>query len=521
MHPEFTLYHLLANSAERRPEQIGIVDGERQESYAELACRSARLAGALQENGLRRGDRVAVCLDKSWEAVVSLLAVAQAGGVFVPVSPLLKERQIAHIMGNCGVRLLVADAGKVDGLALPPVAATFVHGEPGQALTWSGATIPLSESMKAGPEMAGTPAIETDLGAIIYTSGSTGLPKGIMLSHRNLVAGAQIVSTYLENSAEDRVLSVLPLNFDYGLNQLTTMLRVGGTLVLQRSLLPGDILRSLRQEAITGLAGVPPVWTLLLQARRGLEREPLQHMRYITNSGGMIPAPHLEELRRLLPGIRIYLMYGLTEAFRSTYLPPEDLDKGPACIGKAIPNTDVWVVNERGEECAPEETGELVHRGPTVALGYWGDEEKTRSAYRPNPFAQPELRQHDTVVYSGDLVWRDQEGFLHFVGRRDELIKTEGYRVSPQEVEDLLCSLPRVREAAAFGVPDAALGQRIVAYVAMEAGAAGDAEALRGLCAERAPHYLVPKEVRLVSELPRGATGKIDRSALKHANAGS
>ncbi|MFQ5875344.1 MAG: AMP-binding protein, partial [Dehalococcoidia bacterium] len=343
-----------------------------------------------------------------------------------------------------------------------------------------------------------------------------GLPKGIMISHHNLVAGAQIVSTYLGNTSEDRVLGLLPINLDYGLNQLSTMIRVGATLVLQHSLLPGDILRSLRQEDITGLAGMPPVWTLLLQARSSLEQEPLTSLRYISNSGGMIPNTHLEQLRRALPNTKIYLMYGLTEAFRSTYLPPEEVHRGPSCIGRAIPNTAVWVVNVDGHEVEPGEVGELIHRGPTVALGYWGDEEKTAAVYCPNPLAPPELRQTDTVVYSGDLVMRGEDGFLYFVGRRDELIKTQGYRVSPGEVEQLLCGVPGVSEAVTFGQMDPLLGQRIVAVVSLNEGASCLPEDIRQNFSQKAPHYMLPKELHILRELPKTATGKIDRGALKN-----
>jgi len=516
-YPEFTVYHLLLNTLDSNRDGIAIVDAGRGYSYAELGKQASSLAGTLLEQGLRRGDRVGIYLEKCWESVVAILAVAQSGGVFVNINPLLKEGQVHHIMANCGVRMLIADSAKLQGTSLPAVEATLCRGADCPPLSWSRKVMALSEALEhATRHPTATSAMENDLATIIYTSGSTGRPKGIMWTHHNLVAGAQIVSTYLENSCEDRVLSVLPFNFDYGLSQLTTMVRVGGTLVLPRSLLPGDILHSLRQDAVTGLAGVPPVWTLLLQNRRSLARQPLTHLRYITNSGGMIPGTYLEQLRQLLPQTKIYLMYGLTEAFRSTYLPPEEVHRGPACIGRAIPNTDIWVVDEEGRECAPGEVGELVHRGPTVAMGYWGDEEKTQAVYRPNPFAPPETREADKVVYSGDLVKRDEEGFLYFVGRRDELIKTEGYRVSPQEVEELLYSIPAIHEAAVFGEKDPLLGQRIVAVVSLKNGSHCVPEEIRELCSQKAPHYLVPRVIHLLREVPKTATGKIDRSRLRH-----
>jgi acyl-CoA synthetase (AMP-forming)/AMP-acid ligase II len=276
------------------------------------------------------------------------------------------------------------------------------------------------------------------------------------------------------------------------------------------------MLKSLRQERITGLAGMPPVWTMLLQAKRSLEAEPLEHMRYLSNSGGMIPHAHLEQLRTLLKGTDLYLMYGLTEAFRATYLPPEEIDRGPACIGRAIPNTDIWIIDENGNEVAPGESGELIQRGPTVSLGYWADDSKTASVFKPNPLAPPEVREKDLVVYSGDLVTRGEDGFFYFIGRRDELIKTQGFRVSPGEIEDLLTSIPGVSEAVAFGVPDDLLGQRIEAIVSVNGSQSTTVEFIRGEFAKAAPHYLMPKNIHILPSLPKTATGKIDRSALKN-----
>lgn len=522
MQPDFTLYHMLLNSVERNPDKTAIVDGARRYTYEDLWKQASSLAGTLQEQGLRSGDRVGIYLDKNWEAVAAMFGVIQAGGVFVNISPLLREAQLRHIMLDCGVRGLIGNMEMLQPLDLPQVEFTLYTGEVSDSgPPWSGRTAPLGPALENGARTTKFSAIENSLSTIIYTSGSTGRPKGIMLSHRNLVAGAEIVSTYLENTADDRLLSVLPFNFDAGLNQLTTMIRVGGTLVLQRSRLPGDILRNLRRESITGLGGVPPVWILLLQNRRSLCDKPLTELRYITNTGGMIPNGHLQELRQLLPHTKIYLMYGLTEAFRSTYLPPEEIDRGPSCIGRAIPNTDIWVVNAEGQECAPGEVGELIHRGPTVALGYWGDEEKTRSVYRPNPFAPPELQSSDQVVYSGDLITRDEEGFLYYIGRRDELIKTQGYRVSPQEVEEIIYENPSIHEAVVFGEADGAHGQSITALVSLKDGTSCGEDQVREHFTQIAPNYMVPKKIHILSELPKTSTGKFDRSILKELYAGS
>jgi acyl-CoA synthetase (AMP-forming)/AMP-acid ligase II len=362
---------------------------------------------------------------------------------------------------------------------------------------------------------------EVDLGTILYTSGSTGMPKGVSTSQRNLVVGAQIVSTYLENTEEDRILSALPLNFDAGLNQFTTSLRVGATLALQRSRLPGDLLKGLRRHEITGVAGVPPLWSLLLRSAKSIVQEPLTHLRYISNTGGRIPQANLDELRRLLEptGTKIYLMYGLTEAFRSTYLPPEEIHRGTECIGKAIPDTEIMVINKQGEECAPGEVGELVHRGPTVAMGYWGKEEATRKAYRPNPLAPPELLDVEKVVYSGDNVRRDEEGFLYFIGREDAMIKSQGYRMSPEEVENLLIGSGHVHEACAFGIPDPDLGHQVVAVVSIKSDGEGVIDEIREYAVNNGPPYMVPKEILIQDELPKTGSGKIDRKGISNAYA--
>jgi acyl-coenzyme A synthetase/AMP-(fatty) acid ligase len=296
--------------------------------------------------------------------------------------------------------------------------------------------------------------------------------------------------------------------------------------VLQRSRLPGDLTKALRRHEITGFTGVPPLWALLLRGAKSLREEPLEHLRYIANTGGRIPQANLDELRRLLepPGTKIYLMYGLTEAFRSTYLPPEEIWRSSSergnCIGKAIPNTQIMIINAEGEECGPDEVGELVHRGPTVAMGYWGNEEATRKAYRPNPLAPPELLDVERVVYSGDLARRDEDGFLYHLGRNDAMIKSQGYRLSPEEVEDLLIGSGLVHEACAFGVEDPEVGQLVMAVVSLRNGADnGAVESIREHVIRNGPPYMVPKEIVVLDELPKTGSGKIDRKGISNAYA--
>jgi acyl-CoA ligase (AMP-forming) (exosortase A-associated) len=462
-------------------------------------------------------------MEKSWEAIVAMLAASRVGAVYVNINPLFKPPQVAYVAQDCDVRVMIGDSPKLDDLEPGTVRGTaFYRGErPGEES--AGHLTDLAEVFRnADAPRAERQVSEIDLLTILYTSGSTGMPKGVATSQRNVVVGAQIVSSYLENTAEDRILSALPLNFDAGMSQFTTSLRVGATLVLQRSRLPGDLSRALRRHEITGVTGVPPLWSLLLRSAKAIEAEPLESLRYIANTGGRIPQANLDQLRRLLEpsGTRIYLMYGLTEAFRSTYLPPEEVDRGSTCIGKAIPNTEILVIDRRGRECAPDEPGELVHRGPTVAMGYWGNEEATLKAYRPNPLAPPELLDVERVVYSGDTVRRDEEGFLYFIGREDAMIKSQGYRLSPEEVENLLIGSGLVHEACAFGVEDPEVGQLVMAVVSLRDGEhKGAVEDIREHVIKNGPPYMVPKEIFVLDELPKTGSGKIDRKGISNAYA--
>lgn len=516
MHNDFTLYHSLLNAFESDPEHVAIIDGQRQYSYAQLVAHAEVGARHLIEAGIQRGERVGIHLDKSWEAVASMFAVMRAGAVFVNISTQLKQAQVAHIIDDCDVRALIADTSAIAGLELPRLDVVLDPINEPTDVAFASRVVTFLDDVDSHEPLGEIPACTSaDLCTIIYTSGSTGLPKGIMLSQHNLLAGARIVSTYLENTSQDCLISILPLHFDAGLNQLTTMIHVGGTLVLQRSLLPGDILTALREHRVTGIGGVPSVWLLVLQARRSIMSEPLTHLRYISNTGGQIPQDNLDRLRTVLPDTDIVLMYGLTEAFRSTYLPPADLDKGTSCIGRAIPDTDVRVVDPDGNECAVGVPGELIHRGPTVALGYWGNPEKTAEVYKPNPFAPPELQPYDMVVYSGDLVRRDEDGYLYYVGRRDELIKVQGHRVSPLEVEEILHAHSGVKVAAVFGRGRLEQGQQILAIVSPNAGvelAPGD---LRSFVQENAPAHLVPSEIVVLDDLPTTTSGKVDRATLR------
>jgi acyl-CoA ligase (AMP-forming) (exosortase A-associated) len=516
------VHQLLTGSALRRPDQTCLVHRGKSLTYSELAENCLKLAGALKQAGVRPGDRVATYLDKSVEEVYGLLASSMVGGVFVDINGLLKGKQVAHILRDSGARVLLTSPGRLKTISRELAGAPELVA----LVTTSGGTESESEARSSLPrleltdvldhgEPLGSPPrrIDADPAGIIYTSGSTGLPKGVVVSHRNVVAGAESVSSYLHNTGDERILSIMPFSFDYGLNQLTTTLLVGATLVLQNYLGPADIVRALEKEDITGLGGIPPVWSQLLQLQWNGERFP--HLRYITNTGGRFPEHQVREYRRRLPRTDIYLMFGLTEAFRSTYLEPDQVDRRPTSIGKAIPNAEILVLDEHGKPCPPGQPGELVHRGVHVSLGYWKDPERTAERFRPFPLKPSEIQTQELAVFSGDYVKTDEEGYIYYIGRKDSMIKTSGFRLSPTEVEEHFYSTGKVQDAVAFGVADEQLGQAIWVVASLRAGESISADELLSLASREMPSYMIPQKVSLRETLPRNPNGKIDRPAVE------
>lgn len=513
-------HHLPAQAIRHAGSAPAVIHRKTVWSYGQLDQRVAQEAGALRGLGLQPRERVAVYLPKQIETVTAFLAVTKAGGVFVPVNPVLKAPQVGYILQDCNVRILITAKSRLQTLlpVLPEcrdlaVVIVVDHEPAGDELTVPQTVIGRTRFLEAAlPSAAFPEAIDTDMAAILYTSGSTGKPKGVVLSHRNIVAGAESVSEYLAITGGDRLLAVLPFSFDYGLNQLTTCLLQGACCVLLDYLLPKDVVSALAANRITGLAAVPPLWAQLA----GLDwpESINDHLRYMTNSGGKMPKSVLAALRRKAPGSRFFLMYGLTEAFRSTYLPPELIDERPDSMGRAIPNAEILVVREDGSSCAPHEPGELVHRGSLVALGYWNDPAKTAERFRPAPQQPAELPLTEIAVWSGDTVIRDEDGFLYFVGRKDDMIKTSGYRVSPTEVEEVVYASGLVKEAAAIGIEHQELGQAVVTVVSVETPDEFDSQALISLCRTRLPNFMVPARVIVLDRLPRNPNGKIDRKSL-------
>ncbi|QYG07816.1 acyl-CoA ligase (AMP-forming), exosortase A system-associated [Janthinobacterium sp. PAMC25594] len=513
-----TLIHdLIFDTAQRAPHAPALSWQGEETSYAALAQSVREAAGTLLTLGLRRGARVAVYLEKRPENVSAMFGAAAAGGVFVPVNPLLKPDQVAYILADCNVAILVTSRERLAQLG-PALAACPNL----QTVLLTGESLPESHLGKlrvlpwtAVPSNVPAPrphaAIDTDMAAILYTSGSTGRPKGVVLSHRNMLAGALSVSSYLRNTPDDRILCVLPLSFDYGLSQLTTAFASGACAVLMNYLLLRDIVEAVEQEAITGLAAVPPLWVQLAQLSWPLSTP----LRYITNSGGVMQRSTLDKLRESLPRAQVYLMYGLTEAFRSTYLAPEQLERRPDSIGQAIPNAEVLVLRPDGSVCDADEPGELVHRGALVALGYWNDAARTAERFKPLPPQASGLVLPELAVWSGDTVRRDADGYLYFVGRSDDMIKTSGYRVSPAEIEEVAYASGLVGEAVALGLPHAVLGQAIALLVTPAPGVALQRDKVLAACRARLPSYMVPLWLEIRDGvLPRNPNGKIDRPLL-------
>ncbi|MDR2926148.1 MAG: acyl-CoA ligase (AMP-forming), exosortase A system-associated [Azoarcus sp.] len=521
------LHHLIHASAERAPEAVALRSASISLDYQCLANAVDAFAGGLVHLGLGRGERVAVWLDKRFETVIACFGAAAAGGAFVPVNPALKPAQVGHILRDSGACVLVTSPERFVGLADALAACSdlrhlILTGSTQIASTAHAfATHGWDDMLAQAPHARGHRVIDADMAAILYTSGSTGLPKGVVLSHRNMVAGAKSVARYLENRCDDTLLTALPLSFDAGFSQLTTAFTVGARAVLLNYLMPRDVLKAMEAERVTGLTAVPPLWIQLAQLAwpPGIS----EHLRYFSNTGGHLPHATLARLRTLLPSAKPYLMYGLTEAFRATYLPPEEIDRRPGSIGRAIPDSEVLVLREDGSECAPDEPGELVQRGPLVGLGYWNDPEKTAERYKPLPPAAgvraSGLTMPEIAVFSGDTVRRDQDGFLYFIGRRDDMIKTSGYRVSPTEIEEILMGTGLVGECAAFGLPHDALGQSIAVVITPAAGCADTPETLAARlsekCQKNMPSYMVPAKIEVrQGMLPRNPNGKIDRPTL-------
>src|SRR6266446_2316544 len=465
----------LEQSAVSAPEKIALVTDGRSYTYGELDRMSDRLAQALRVEGVERGDRVAIFLENSAEAVIGAFAILKVGAVFLVVNPGMKTGKVAYILNDCRAAAVISHSKQreiLDAIEGLTTSLRFLIVDQGEPEPWVGRRIrtvgwreSLDQSTRDPGRRPADRGIDIDLATIIYTSGSTGFPKGVMMTHLNMVTAATSITRYLENTSEDIILSVLPLSFDYGLYQVLTAFKVGATVVLERSFAyPALVLEQIAELRATGFPIIPTMAAILLQMK-ALTPGRFPSLRYMTNTAAALPSAHIERLRALFPGTRIYSMYGLTECKRVSYLAPEQLPLRPTSVGKAIPNTEVYVINERGERVGPGVIGELVVRGAHVMKGYWEKPEETERVLKPGPLPG------EMVLHSGDLFRTDAEGYLYFVGRKDDMIKTRGEKVSPKEVEAVLHSLSGVAEAVVTGVEDDVLGQAIKAVIVLAAGA--------------------------------------------------
>lgn len=503
-------------SAARFSDKTALVCNGRRFTYGDLETRANRLAVSLIAGGIERGDRVAIYLENSAEAVISIFAILKAGAVFLVVNPTTKSDKASYILNNCRATGLITDRSKLSALSnalvdAPHLRGTWVaHGMPSADFAATQPLFDLTAVLEHDKLSVAPPAkqcIDIDLAALIYTSGSTGRPKGVMLTHLNIVSAATSITTYLENRPDDIILSVLPLSFDYGLYQVLMAFKVGGTVVLERSFTyPYRIIELLTQEHVTGFPIVPTISAVLLQLDLSAHRFP--ELRYVTNTAAALPTDHIRRLRDLFPDVKIFSMYGLTECKRVSYLPPDQIDIRPTSVGRGMPNEEVYVVDDTGRRATAGTVGELVVRGSNVMKGYWELPEETDRMLKPGPLPG------EKVLHTGDLFRMDEEGYLYFVGRKDDIIKTRGEKVSPREVEDVLHAMPGVAEAAVIGVPDDILGEAVKAVVRPQEGANLTAEEVIRWCSLKLENFMVPKFVDFQGELPKTSTGKISKREL-------
>ena len=517
----FLLHSLLLDQAKLRPDSMALEHKQERISYAQLGQLTTFFANGYTHMQLPKGSRVGVFLPKQIETVTAFFGTLQAGGCVVPINPVLKANQVEHILRDCDVSILITSSARLKQLegilnncsSLLKIVLVDVDSDKKNSFSTNQSIVTWQEFCIQEHVKHTSNIIETDLAAIFYTSGSTGKPKGVVLTHHNMRVGAESVAQYQCNTEQDRVLAALPFSFDYGFSQLTTAMVAGASVILLDYLLPKDVISAIEKYKITGLAGVPPLWMQITKLNWPVAVQ--QNLRYITNSGGAMPQTILSILQERLPSTDIYLMYGLTEAFRSTYLPPDQVSIRPTSMGKAIPNAEVFVINSQGEECQAGEVGELVHRGPLVGQGYWNDPQKTAERYKPLP---PSLCDGRTVgelaVWSGDSVKKDHEGYLYFVSRTDEMIKTSGYRVSPTEIEEAMLQLDFISEAVAMGVPHSEIGQAVIVIATSHTKQENIAQLALAELKKQLPPYMIPQQIIIRDEIPRNANGKFDRKQL-------
>ena len=512
--------NFLENSAERLPEKIALICGDQRLAYQQINRNADQLAAALIDMGVRRQDRIVIFFDNSAESVIALFGILKAGAIFIMLNPTMKSKKLNYILKDSGASVLITQSTKAR------IVSEAIHDVPDlKNIVWLGKSDYLlkksppsitfhlwEEALSGHPDpfsLPAAPCIDLDLATIIYTSGSTGDPKGVMSAHYNVVAAAKSITQYLENVEDDIILDTLPLSFDYGLYQVLMAFFFGGTVVLEKSFAyPYKAIEKLVQERVTGFPIVPTMVAILLQMD-DLTKFDLSALRYISNTAAALPVAYIRKLQKLFPHVKIYSMYGLTECKRVSYLPPDQLDRRPDSVGIAMPNEEVFIVDEKGQEVGPDQVGELVIRGSNVMQGYWNDSEETTRTFRPGEY------RGEALLYSGDLFRRDKEGYLYFVARKDDMIKTKGERVSPKEIENTLYEIDGVVEAAVIGVPDEIFGQAIKAFIVTKKGSDLTEKQVQKYCTKNLEPFMSPKYIEFRNSLPKSTSGKIDKKSLK------
>jgi long-chain acyl-CoA synthetase len=504
----------LEDSAHRLPGKTALIAGGERYSYADINAMADSVASALASAGLQQGDRAAVFLDNSLEAVVSLFGVLKAGGVFLMVNPTMKAEKLTYILNNCRASALFGPAAKSDIIKEAAknschLKSVFLAGKINAPAASGMRALSLDEVMNAGgaTQVPGRSS-DADLATIIYTSGSTGSPKGVMMAHSNMTAAAASITEYLENTADDIIINALPISFDYGLYQVLMAFKMGATVILEKSFMyPYRIIETMIKEKVTGFPIVPTMSAILLQMEE-IRKKSFPSMRYITNTAAALPVSHIKKLREFFPGAKMYSMYGLTECKRVSYLAPEEIDRRPGSVGKAMPHTEAYIVDRDGRRVGPGVTGELVVHGAHVMRGYWEMSEETARRLRPGK------RPGEVLLYTGDLFRADEEGYLFFVGREDDIIKSRGEKVSPKEIENVIASIEGVVETAVIGVPDPLLGEAVKAFVVRKEGLALTEKDVMAFCSRHLEDHMVPKLVEFAASLPTTNTGKIKKICL-------
>ena len=516
------LHEFISKDAEIFPTKDALIFENRKLTYEQLEVQSTKLANALVELGLNRHDRVIIFLENSIESVISILGILKAGAAFVVLNPMIKSSKLEYIINDSGASVIISQMKKKDIVESATkritheIKSIWVNNESNgnhkissPYFTWedlivSASTLPSNRLSNRLEQI-----IDYDLAALIYTSGSTGEPKGVISSHFNMISAARSIIEYLENNPNDKILNVLPLSFDYGLYQVLMSIMFGGTIYLETSFMfPVKILELIKKAEITGFPIVPTIVALLLNMK-DIKKYNLESLRYISNTGAALPVSHIKKFNELFPHVNIYSMFGLTECKRIAYLPPDEIYKRPSSVGKAMPNCEVFILDENGNKVSSGEIGELVVRGSNVMRGYWNSKELTERVYKRG------IMQGEKLLYTGDLFRQDEDGYLYFIGRMDDMIKSKGERISPKEIENILCSMNEISEAAVIGVPDDIFGQVIKAFIVRKNNSELSSNDILKYCSDNMEAFMVPKYVEFLTELPKNPNGKIDKKSLK------